>query len=202
MLDAFIRPYIDPPLNKMGKYLALRGISPNSVTLVGFGFGVVAIYFIAHHLYLIGLVMIVLNRVFDGLDGALARETGLTDLGGFLDIVCDFIIYSGVIFGFALAQPHHALWAAFLIFSYVGPASSFLAYAIFAERHKMRSDERGKKSLYYLGGLCEGTETFIVMVLLCLYPQTLPYVCAIYGAMCWITCVGRAYTAYRDFAPR
>ncbi len=200
MLDAAVRPYIDPPLDKAGTFLAARGIHPTTVTLVGFCLGLAAICFISQQYYLTGLALILLNRLFDGVDGALARATQLTDLGGFLDIVCDFTIYAGVIFGFALAQPHNALWAAFLIFSYIGPTSSFLAYAILAERHQLTSEKRGKKSLYYLGGLCEGTETFFVMVLLCLYPQTLPYVCLIYGIMCWLTSLGRIYRAYLDFA--
>ena len=72
------------------------------------------------------VVLILLNRLADGLDGAIARNTQTTDLGGYLDIVCDFLVYSGVVFGFALARPEaNALPTAFLILSFVGTGSSF-----------------------------------------------------------------------------
>lgn len=200
MIDAQVRPFIDPPLNRLGRHLADKGVKPNNVTLVGFALGITSIYFIAEQMYLTGLVFILLNRVLDGLDGAVARATQMTDVGGFLDIVCDFIVYAGIIFGFALAQPENSLWAAFLIFSYIGPTSSFLAYAILAERHKRTTQHQGLKSIYYLGGLCEGTETIVVMVLLCLRPDWMVPICLIYGVMCWITSLGRSYRAYIDFA--
>ena len=63
----------------------------------------------------------------DGLDGAVARHVGVTDLGGYLDIVLDFLIYSGIVFGFAVGRPDQALPAAFLIFSFVGTGTAFLA---------------------------------------------------------------------------
>ncbi|MGQ7148234.1 CDP-alcohol phosphatidyltransferase family protein, partial [Escherichia sp. SS-MK2] len=53
--------------------------------------------------YLAALVVILLNRLLDGLDGALARRRGLTDAGGFLDISLDFLFYALVPFGFILA---------------------------------------------------------------------------------------------------
>jgi phosphatidylglycerophosphate synthase len=201
MLDAVLRPYIDPPLNAIGRHLAAKGVRPNAVTLTGFSFGLAAIYFISQEHYLTGLIWLLLNRLFDGIDGAVARATELSDIGGFLDIVCDFIIYAGVIFGFALAQPENSLWAAFLIFSYIAPISTFLAYAILAEKHKKRTQHQGIKSIYYLEGLCEGSETILVMVLLCLKPDWLISICIIYGTMCWMTSLGRTYSAYQDFAP-
>jgi phosphatidylglycerophosphate synthase len=196
MLDAYIRPFLDPSLNKMGRLLAHKGMSANTITVIGFGAGVVAILLIAHHMYLMAAGFIVFNRICDGLDGAVARVSGMTDLGGFLDISCDFIIYSGVIFAFAIAEHENSLWAAFLIFSYIGPITTFLAYAVMAEKKKVTTEIRGKKSFYYLGGICEGSETASVMVLLCFKPHWFQEVCAIYGAMCWLTTIGRVSSAY------
>jgi CDP-alcohol phosphatidyltransferase. len=71
--------------------------------------------------YLAALVAIVLNRLLDGLDGALARLRGLTDAGGFLDIALDFLFYALVPFGFALAAPaDNAIAAAWLLFAFMG----------------------------------------------------------------------------------
>ena len=40
------------------------------------------------------LLFFLLNRFFDGVDGALARLQEPSDLGGFYDIISDFIIYN------------------------------------------------------------------------------------------------------------
>ena len=51
------------------------------------------------------LLLFILNRLFDGLDGAVARATRRTDRGGFLDIVFDFAVYGAVPLAFALREP-------------------------------------------------------------------------------------------------
>ena len=145
-----------------------------------------------------GLVLLLLNRLGDGLDGAVARRRGITDLGGFLDIVLDFIVYAGVVFAFALADPTaNALAAAFLIFSFMGTGSSFLAFAVMAAKLGLATEARGRKSLYYLGGLTEGTETLLVFVAFCLFPGAFPALALVYGLLCWLTTLGRILTAWQ-----
>lgn len=193
-----MRRVIDPPLARLAGALASGRLDANTVTLAGFGLGLLAIAAIAGGLYLAGLVLFLANRVADGLDGALARRSGPSDLGGYLDIVLDFIVYAGMVMGFALAEPEsNALAAAFLIFSFVGTASSFLAFAVMAAKRRMETEVRGRKSLYYLGGLTEGTETVALFVLCCLFPGAFVWLAVIYGAMCWLTTLGRVLTAWR-----
>src|SRR5690606_10249682 len=139
--------------------------------LAGFVLGLLAMLAIAFQSYLAGLALILLNRLADGLDGAVARGTRSTDLGGFLDIVLDFLVYSGTVFAFALADPPaDALAAASLVFSFTGTGASFLAFAAMAAKRGLTTELRGHKSLYYLGGLTEGTETILVLVAFCLFP--------------------------------
>ena len=141
----------------MAHFVTDHGWTANQVTVFGFVVGLFAIPAIAFEAYLVGLALILLNRLADGLDGAVARRTVKTDRGGFLDITLDFIFYSSVPFAFALADPfENALAAAFLIFSFIGTGCSFLAYAIMAEKRGLSTDIRGQKSLYYLGGLTGG----------------------------------------------
>jgi len=74
------------------RWLGKMGVSPNALTLLGFLLNV-AVGVIAGlgHLRLAGLCAII-SYSFDGLDGALARETGQTSaFGGFLDSVTDRI---------------------------------------------------------------------------------------------------------------
>ncbi len=198
MFDARLRKLIDPPIDRLCRPLLRLGVSANLATIVGFAIGLAAMVAIAREAYGLGLGLLLLNRLLDGLDGALARHLGISDLGGFLDIVADFIIYAGVPCAFALADPTaNALPAAFLIFSFVGTGSSFLAYAIMAAKRGITTELRGRKSLYYLGGLTEGFETIVVFVLACLWPAWFPLVAWLYGALCWLTTATRIAVAWQ-----
>lgn len=105
MLDSHLHPRLKPLLNAVAGALDRPGISPDGLTLLGFAIGVLALPFLALGWYSAALVAILLNRLLDGLDGALARRRGLTDAGGFLDIALDFLFYALVPFGFILADP-------------------------------------------------------------------------------------------------
>ena len=117
MLDRHLHPRIKPLLHQCVRVLDKPGITPDGLTLVGFAIGVLALPFLALGWYLAALVVILLNRLLDGLDGALARRRGLTDAGGFLDISLDFLFYALVPFGFILAAPQqNALAGGWLLF--------------------------------------------------------------------------------------
>jgi phosphatidylglycerophosphate synthase len=200
MIDAALRRLIARPLDRAGGFLLRLGISANAMTIAGFAVGLLALPALALQAYGLALALILLNRLSDGLDGAIARHRGATDFGGYLDIVLDFIFYAGIALGFALADPAaNALAACFLIFSFVGTGASFLAYAVMAAKRGRTTAVRGPKSLYYLGGLTEGAETIALFVALCLWPGWFPALAYGFGALCWITTAGRILSARRDF---
>lgn len=200
MFDAKIRPLINPVLNRAAGLLARTGLTPNQMTAIGFFFALLAFSCLALAHYAWALCFIVLSRLADGLDGPLARqENRESDLGAFLDIVSDFVFYSGCVFFFALGQPQHALWAAFLIFCFVGSGSSFLAYAVIAAKRGLNHERQGKKSFYYLGGLAEGSETILFLILMCLAPPAFPYLAGVFGALCLLTTAGRVRQGMTDF---
>ena len=192
MLDRAARRRLDPLLNRWAEGCIALGLSADAVTLIGFGIGLFAMLSIALGHDLIGLFLLLFNRMADGIDGAVARRTAPTERGGYLDIVLDFILYSGVPFAFAAGHPEHALAAAFLIFSFVGTGTSFLAFAIFK-----RDAPRGGKAFHYLGGLTEGTETIAFFVLVLLFPSTFTVAAWIFGGLCWLTTVARIGAAVR-----
>ncbi len=200
MFDAVMRPTIDRVLNPFGRILARAGVSANHVTAGAVCFGLLAVGFIAAGQFDIALVLVVLNRLADGLDGAVARASKSTDFGGYLDIVSDFIFYSAVPFAFAVFDPANAIAAAFLILSFVGTGSSFLAFAILAEKHKVSTDIRGKKSFYYLGGLTEGGETILLLLAMLIWPPYFIYLAWGFGVLCWITTGTRIWAAFRVFS--
>lgn len=197
MIDAALRPLIDPPLDALGRRLAAAGVSADVLTLSGFLVGLLAIPLLAVGAYGAALVAILLNRLADGLDGAVARAAGASDLGGYLDIVCDFLFYAAVVFGFVLARPENRLPGAFLLFAFIGTGSSFLAFAASAARRGIETRVRGAKSLYYLGGLTEGAETIALFAALCLFPRAFGPLAWVFGAACWVTTVARMLEARR-----
>ena len=200
MFDARIRKLIDPPTNRLASWFVGRGISADQITLVGFFVGILTIPALWLGYPLVALLLIGLNRLADGLDGAVARQTEPTDRGGFLDICLDFFFYSAVPFGFALMDPvQNALSASFLIFSFIGTGASFLAFAIFAEKRGISTDLRGQKSLYYLGGLTEGFETIVFLVLICLFPGAFWWMAIVFGGLAWITATTRVIAGWRLF---
>lgn len=197
MLDRFSIKVISSPLNISAKLLNKLGLKADQITLIGFLLGLLSFPAIVYQYYLLALCFILINRIFDGLDGALARIQGISDAGGFLDISLDFLFYSMVPFAFILAEPtNNAIAGAFLIFSFIGTGSSFLAFAIMASKRAVENPIYKHKSLYYIGGLTEGTETITCFILLCLLPQYFTYIAYTFATLCWITTFTRIYAGY------
>ncbi|CBG88064.1 CDP-alcohol phosphatidyltransferase family protein [Citrobacter rodentium] len=197
MLDRHLHPRLKPLLHRCAGLLDRPGFSPDGITLTGFAIGVLALPFLALEWYPAALVAIVLNRVLDGLDGALARRRGLSDAGGFLDISLDFLFYALVPFGFILADPQqNALAGGWLLFAFIGTGSSFLAFAALAAKHNIANPGYAHKSFYYLGGLTEGAETIFLFVLACLLPHYFAPMAWIFGALCWLTTATRVWSGY------
>jgi len=196
MLDPLLRRWIDPSLNEAGAWLARRGMSANAVSLAGLAIGLTVVPLLAWGRYELALVVILLNRLFDGLDGAVARHKATTPFGGYLDIMCDMGFYAAVPLGFALARPDNALWAALLLASFVCTAASFLGRAVLAgQRGEPDDGARGAKSFFNAAGIVEGTETIIAFVLFCLFPAAFPWLAGIFAALCFWTAAARVMEA-------
>jgi phosphatidylglycerophosphate synthase len=199
VLDSFVRRLIDKPLAQAARPLVAAGLSANAISVIGFAFGIGAAAAISQGQFLLGLVLLLVNRLADGLDGAVARARGPTDFGGYLDIVLDFLVYNALVVGFALAAPANVLPALFLMLSFVGTATTFLAYAILAAKRGLTHQRQGRKAFYYLGGLAEGSETLLFFVLAGLLPQHFPLLAWIFAGLCLATTVGRIAQAWRSF---
>jgi phosphatidylglycerophosphate synthase len=199
MLDGTLRKVIDPVLNGWGRRLAGR-VTADQVTLAGLGLGLVAAALIGLGAPGLALVPLLASRLADGLDGAIARATKKTDFGGYLDIASDFLFYGAVPFGFVAMDPAaNGLAGAFLLLSFYVNGTSFLGYAILAERHKLETTSRGVKSLYFTGGLLEGTETIAFFVLLCLWPTAFAALAWVFGTLCFVTAGSRVFLAAKVF---
>jgi phosphatidylglycerophosphate synthase len=201
MFDRAVRRRVDPFLEQIAGAAKDRRIRADQITWVGFAIGLLCMMAVAQGWYGIGLILLLANRLCDGLDGAVARLTRPTDRGAYLDIVLDFLFYAGFVFACAIARPQEALAAAFLIFSFVGTGTSFLASAIIAAQRNWPVDAGRKKGFAHLGGLTEGTETILVFVAILLWPDAFAVLAWIFGGLCWLTTVSRIATTLRALRP-
>ncbi len=200
MLDSAIQQVLKPVLNRIARGLVRAGIGANALTFIGFAIGMAAAVAIVFQHLMAGLVLLLLSRLMDGLDGAVARLTHPTDRGGFLDITLDFLFYASIPLAFALANPaQNALPAAVLLASFMGTASSFLAFAIVAAQRGLASTELPDKSFYFLGGLTEATETIAAFVAMCLWPQWFAPIAYGFAALCAITTALRIGWGWQRF---
>lgn len=201
MLDPYAIALIRRPVTAAARQLARWGLSANGITLTGFALGLFAAFLIANQLYLTGAIAIFGSRLLDALDGAVARLGQPTDAGGFLDIALDFLFYASIPLAFALADPaQNALAAAVLLAAFMGTSSSFLAFAALAAKLGLSSTVYPAKSIYFLGGLTEATETLACFAAMCLWPQHFAALAYGFAALCAITIVTRLWWGWKAFS--
>ncbi|WP_422345763.1 CDP-alcohol phosphatidyltransferase family protein [Parasphingorhabdus sp.] len=199
MFDAKIRPLIDPPLNAVGRGLARIGFTANSITLLGLGFGLGGAYAVSQEHYGWALALVVLGRILDGLDGAVARATQKTAFGGYLDIVCDFIFYVSIPLAFGIANPANLLPALMLVTAFTITGISFLAFAVTAGEQGAETTAHGEKSFFYSTGIAEGGETIAFFLIMCLLPMHFATLAYIFAGLCVVTVLQRTVLAWLSF---
>jgi phosphatidylglycerophosphate synthase len=199
MFDAKLRPLIDPALNRAGRALAGAGVTANQLTFAGLALGLAGAGAIALGQIALGLALIIANRLFDGLDGAVARVRGPSDLGGYFDIVADFAFYVSVPLGFGVLAAQNTLPALVLVASFVLTGVSFLAFATIAAKRGAETAAHGRKSFFYSTGLAEGAETIAVFIAMCLFPAWFGVIAYLYAALCALTVVQRSALAAAMF---
>jgi phosphatidylglycerophosphate synthase len=200
MLDGSARKLIDPYLMAIAEKLKAGGFTPDQVTISGFVIGLVAALAISMEWFIGGLVLLLISRLADGLDGSLAKLTKSTDFGGYLDIVLDFAFYGVIPLAFIFANAEqNALAGAVLIFSFYVNGASFLAYSDLAQKRGLSTDVRGAKSIYFTTGLAEATETLVVFVLACLFPSWFPVLAYLFAVICFYTALARIMQAKEQF---
>lgn len=200
MFDRHVLEHSKPLQQALAKELIQQGLQANHVTFIGLAIGISALPLLAFEYYGLAIVAILLNRLCDGLDGTIARLTTPSDRGGFLDIVLDFLFYSSIPLGFALAVPEsNALAASVLIYAFIGTGCSFLAFAVMAERRQLKSLDYPNKGFYYLGGLTEASETITVFILMCLFPAYFSVLAYGFAALCFLTTFLRIRAGWEVF---
>jgi phosphatidylglycerophosphate synthase len=201
MLDGLARRLLDPALDRIGRALAAGRVPADALTVAGLLCGLGAALAIALAADGLALAALALNRLLDGLDGAVARATTRTDRGGFIDIVFDFTVYGAVPLAFALRDPAaNALAAAVLLFAFYVNGASFLAFAAVAAKRGLESSIRGVKSIYFTAGLAEGAETILAFAAMILWPRHFPLIAAAFAGLTLMGAVARVTLAWHVFS--
>ncbi len=158
------------------------GISANALTGVGLVVGVLCLVAVALGANLVGLVLWLVNRLLDGLDGELARaREESSDLGTFVDLVADFFVYGGLLVALAVQHPEARLALVVLMFTYYVNGSTFLVLSQMLQRSDVeRLTERG---LHFRRSLAEGFETIVAGVLLLLLPGHVAVVAWVFAGL-------------------
>ncbi len=203
MFDRQIQNFIQKPLIIVAK-LFLKFLKPNQMTILGFILGFFMCILIFFQFYFAALILLILNRFCDGLDGTMARLTTPTPLGGYLDIVSDFTIYSGFVLAFGFSDSSYTNLSMILLFLYIGTGTTFLAKAAIQNQLDKISESNDDvkelpKSFHYTSGLVEGTETIIFMVLCLLLPNFFILISIVFGILCLMTFISRVIVFYFEF---
>lgn len=188
--------YFDKKNTAFGKKLSKIGISANLITVIGFVIGIFALNFLSYEYYFHALICILLNRIFDMLDGAIARATKVTRFGVFMDMIFDYIFYGAVIFGFAFARPENALAATFLLFGFLSVSCTMLAFAVIDYKY---TEKKVEKSPFYLTGIIQAGEVFTALVIACLVPNLFVIVAIITGILCLVKAFSLIIAGYYNF---
>ncbi len=195
MIDQALRAQLAPSLDRVANRLAARDVPALGVTAAGLLAGLGACVAVAESAWALALVLWLVNRVLDGLDGPIARQRGATELGGLLDFVADFVVYSGFVLGVAIAHPGARLACVALLASYVVNNVALLSFSSVIERLGLElGDER---SLRLTTGIAEGTETIVVYSLFCVIPGSSTTIAWVFAGFVAMTAVQRVADAAR-----
>ena len=195
MLDAPARRALAPVLDRAAGSLDRLGLTPLLLTACGWVVGIGACVAAGAGHWTSALVLWLLNRLLDGLDGPLARRRGGgTDLGGFLDLAADFSVYAGFVVAVAIAQPDARLACLVLLATYYVNGAVFLVLAPMLERRGTTGDGR---SVLFVGGLTEGAETLLAYVVFCVLPDRADVIAWVFATMVAITVVQRVVRGIR-----
>ena len=200
MLDALLRPlkerWLSPVAHAVG-----RRVAPMTVTLAGFAVGLAAAVAAAYGVRDVALLLWMANRVLDGFDGTLARAQGAqSDLGGYVDLLLDFVVYAAIPFGLVLGSPSppRAVTALALVGSFYVNAASWMYLSALLERRGHGASARGElTSVTMPAGLVGGTESLVFYSLFFVWPARLVPLFALMTALVLVTVAQRLAWAFR-----
>jgi phosphatidylglycerophosphate synthase len=174
-------------------------VPPMVISISALLVGLLAAYTAFKGQYLWAFVLWYLNRMLDGLDGLIARLTnGQSDLGGYVDILIDFIVYAalpiGLVTGSASNERYISLVFMLAAF-YVNTASWMYLAAILEKR--AAHDPDTQTTIVMPAGIIGGFETIIAYGIFLLFPAYITILFSSFAALVLITTLQRFIWAKR-----
>jgi phosphatidylglycerophosphate synthase len=201
MFDTFMRRLKDRLIEPLAA--PLGAVSPASVTVLALLTGLTAASLAAIGSVLPSLLVWLLSRILDGLDGLVARRFNKqSDFGGYLDIVCDFTVYAAVPIGLALARPTslNFIALAVMLASFYINAASWMYLSALLEKRSAR-DSSTQTSIIMPSGLIGGTESITAFCIFLLFPAHIAPLFGVFSALVFVTIIQRLIWAKQNLIP-
>ena len=200
MFDNMLRGLKDRILSSVAVFIRAR-FHPIQITILAFMIGLIGVFALTQQLYLLGFFLWCVNRFFDGLDGTVARLYDLqTDLGGYLDILLDFVIYAAVPVALVIAEPTSTGYLAviFLLATFYINAASWMYLSAILEKRAQGANVQGERTTVTMpGGLITGAETILFYCAFILFPAYLVQLYLLMSVLVIVTMIQRFIWAMR-----
>lgn len=198
MFDTSLRQFKDHVGTPLAKRMSR--VQPLVISLLALIVGLLAAYAAFKQQYIAAFGLWYLNRALDGLDGLLARLTNeQTDLGGYVDILIDFVVYAALPIGLVAGLPSNEryLALAFMLASfYVNTASWMYLAAILEKRATHTSDIQ--TTIVMPAGIIGGFETIVVYGTFLLFPTHITALFSVFATLVFITTIQRLIWSKRN----
>lgn len=176
MFDIQLRSLKDGVFEPCCQYIP-HSITPLHITIAAFIAGLSSCYSASQNGIRLSLSLWLLNRALDCLDGAVARHRkAASDLGGFLDLLGDFIVYSLLPPAIAAGQDSDpSLWKAVALLEASFHINNFVLFyiAAIAEKKAAAGATKSKEltSVMMRPALIEGMEGGLLFTAMLAYPE-------------------------------
>ena len=201
MLDHALRGIKERALTAIAIQIG-QVLHPTTITFMAFIMGLIGVWLLVIKQYNLGLIFWLCNRILDGLDGTVARQNKLqSDLGGYLDIVTDFVIYALIPLALVFSDPTlpRYLALAVLLATFYVNAASWMYLAAILEKRAQGSAAQGEMTTITMpAGLIGGAETIIFYSLFMLFPAYIASLFVIMSLLVTVTIGQRLVWAVRQ----
>ena len=221
MFDPLLRPVKERVIYPLARLVGER-ISPIILTIAGMLLGLGAAFAVALNAVGVALVLWLVSRLFDGLDGVVARRQGTqSDFGGYVDLLLDSVVYAAVPLALALRADSVAAYVATLVLLGVFYVNivSWTVLSTILEKRRAEEARRGAQAqgtaapngghadaprmttITMHSGIIEGSETLAFYTLFLIVPGAYVLLSAVMAAATLVTVGQRLVWARRTLAP-
>ncbi|TFG02073.1 MAG: CDP-alcohol phosphatidyltransferase family protein [Promethearchaeota archaeon] len=203
MIDNWLeKTKIRNALRKFVKKYLFNKISPNTLTLLGFTFGLTCALFIflssitnyTLEFIILSAIFMILSFFLDVLDGTLARLKKPSVFGGILDLFCDRTVEISIIIALVSTDPLNLVWPG--LFSLAAIILCITVFLAMGTTCKTKNAGKNQKAIYYSHGIMERSETLIFLLLMTILPPLRIILLWFFAILVFLTALQRLIQAY------